>query len=307
MSEKPKLDSVRGADLAIPQEVRSFDKTPMFSALHAQRYLRQNLILEIEQTCRARNRPATLICYVSNGKAISRDDFVGIIDLLQNIPASSAIDLLLHTPGGDVDAAEKIIRVIRKKVGDDGMLRVVVPDFAKSAGTLMALGANSIVMSDCSELGPIDPQFSLMGEDGTPSLCSVLSYLSAFERAKRDFLKNPNDPAAMLAFQYFNPVAVKRFEGIHQRVRTSAENLLKPRGLPWTKIVSELLNMEQLLSHGQMVGYQEAAGMGLSIDYLDMGDSLWRKYWLLYSHLRLAVSQVGQRIFESTYVSLTLQ
>ena len=66
-----------------------------------------------------------------------------------------------------------------------GRLRVIVPDFAKSAGTLIALAADKIVMSDSSELGPIDPQFLKKDGDGNARWLSVLSYLKAYENLWR--------------------------------------------------------------------------------------------------------------------------
>lgn len=49
--------------------------------------------------------------------------------------SDKAFEQLIHTGGGDIDAAEKVNRIVRAKVGT-GTLRVVVPDYAKSAGTL---------------------------------------------------------------------------------------------------------------------------------------------------------------------------
>ncbi|TJW70781.1 MAG: hypothetical protein E5X43_33855, partial [Mesorhizobium sp.] len=133
----------------------------MFTAMNAARYQRQSLIREIEV-----NHPQ-LLCYVAGNKApVDRADTLGFVDMLHNVTPGDPIDLMLHTPGGDVDAAEKLITLVRGAVGEQGQLRVIVPDYAKSAGTLMALGANSIVMSDSSELGPIDPQVSLKDGNG---------------------------------------------------------------------------------------------------------------------------------------------
>src|SRR5690242_9792945 len=106
------------SDLAIPPELRSYDKTPMFSAMQWQRYVRQSLIREIEEDCRMLGRPATLICYVAHLQAqVDRTDILSFVDLLHNIPQGQPIDVLLHTPGGDIDAAEKLIRMVRQKVG----------------------------------------------------------------------------------------------------------------------------------------------------------------------------------------------
>ena len=148
-----------------PKEARTkassspaIEKTPMFTAMNAARYQRQTLIREIEA-----DNPQ-LLCYVA--APVDRSDTLGFVDMLHNARKGEPIDLMLHTPGGDVDAAEKLITLVRSQVGEEGQLRVIVPDFAKSAGTLISLGATTILMSDCSELGPIDPQISLKDIDG---------------------------------------------------------------------------------------------------------------------------------------------
>src|SRR5438045_2560440 len=87
-------------------------KTPMYEAIHAARYHRQALIRRIEEEYGHR-----LICYVS-GKAasIDRDDTAGFMELLHNIQPGESIDLLLHTKGGDVDAAEKMMAMVQAAV-----------------------------------------------------------------------------------------------------------------------------------------------------------------------------------------------
>src|SRR5207247_2870311 len=136
-------------------------KTPMFEATHAARYARQAAIKAIEERC-----GCALICYVAGRAApLESDDTIGFVDLLHNVERGQNLDLLLHTGGGDMDAAEKLISMVRSTVGDK-RLRIIVPDFAKSSGTLMALGANKILMSDSSELGPIDPQIILADAHG---------------------------------------------------------------------------------------------------------------------------------------------
>ena len=63
----------------------------------------------------------------------------------------------------------------RRRVGTS-RLRMIVPDLAKSAATLMVLGADSILMSDTSELGPIDPQVVLADGNGKHIRHSIQSY-----------------------------------------------------------------------------------------------------------------------------------
>src|SRR6266705_3201452 len=65
------------------------------------------------------------------------------------------IDLVLHTPGGLVLAATQIARAIFTR---KGKVTVFVPHYAMSGGTLLALAADEIVMSEYAVLGPVDPQ-----------------------------------------------------------------------------------------------------------------------------------------------------
>ena len=134
-----------------------------------------------------------VICYVA-GKltSIERDDILAFVDLLCRIDPGRDIDLILHSGGGDIDAAEKLISMVRDKV-KDGVLRVIVPHYAKSAATLMALGADSIVMSDSSELGPIDSQVPFPDGQGGWMTYSALSYLEAYKRFTRELRENPGD------------------------------------------------------------------------------------------------------------------
>src|ERR1700730_14598164 len=65
------------------------------------------------------------------------------------------VDLVLHTPGGLVLAATQIARAIFTR---KGKVTVFVPHYAMSGGTLLALAADEIVMSEYAVLGPVDPQ-----------------------------------------------------------------------------------------------------------------------------------------------------
>lgn len=87
---------------------------------------------------------------------IERDDVLSVINELSKIKTSkeeSRIDLILSSGGGNPHAAYQIIKIIRSKCSE---LNIVVPLFAKSAATLMALGGDRIYMGPQSELGPLD-------------------------------------------------------------------------------------------------------------------------------------------------------
>lgn len=88
-------------------------------------------------------------------KMIDIEDSEQILRAIRETPDDMPIDLILHTPGGLVLAAEQIARaLIRRK----GKVTVFIPHYAMSGGTLIALAADEIVMDKNAVLGPIDPQ-----------------------------------------------------------------------------------------------------------------------------------------------------
>jgi hypothetical protein len=283
-----------------PSTQEGLTKTPMYEAIHAPRYHRQALMRTIGEGLDCR-----LICYVSGRAAtIDRDDVAGFMEMLHNIPPETNVDLLLHTRGGDVDAAEKMMTLVQATVGA-GQLRVIIPDFAKSAGTLMALGADALIMSDSSELGTIDPQI-WSGDGHGKEIChSVLSYLDAFKIQSEALRKNPGDPVARVMLEKLDPTTLRNFEAIRDRARNFAEDQLKRKGRNFSQIAAALMDTTRWPSHGQMVKWQDAKDLGLPVEYLPPRSAEWQRYWQLYCLLRMAVKD-RQNIFESAHASLIL-
>jgi ClpP class serine protease len=88
---------------------------------------------------------------------INLEDAQTIIAAIKETPPNQPIDMILHTPGGLVLAAMQIARAVE---AHPARVRVMVPVYAMSGGTLVALAADEIVMGEFSVLGPIDPQLA---------------------------------------------------------------------------------------------------------------------------------------------------
>ncbi|HWX26342.1 MAG TPA: ATP-dependent Clp protease proteolytic subunit, partial [Steroidobacteraceae bacterium] len=99
---------------------------------------------------------------------IDVNDSEEVLRAIQMTADDVPLDIVLHTPGGLVLAALQIARAIR---GHKAKVTVLVPHYAMSGGTLIALAADEIVMSRHSVLGPIDPQ---LGESPAASLIKVV-------------------------------------------------------------------------------------------------------------------------------------
>jgi ClpP class serine protease len=91
--------------------------------------------------------------------SISIDDSEAVLRAIRFTPPEQPIDVILHTPGGLVLAAEQIAKAL---VEHKGKVTVFVPHYAMSGGTLIALAADEIVMDPNAVLGPVDPQIGDM-------------------------------------------------------------------------------------------------------------------------------------------------
>jgi ClpP class serine protease len=88
---------------------------------------------------------------------ISLEDAQTIIAAIKQTPKDRPIDFIIHTPGGLVLAAMQIARALE---AHPARVRVMVPVYAMSGGTLVALAADEVLMGEFSVLGPIDPQLA---------------------------------------------------------------------------------------------------------------------------------------------------
>lgn len=86
---------------------------------------------------------------------IDLNDAEDVLDAIRRTPPNKPLEFILHTPGGLVLPALQIARAIK---AHPGRTTVFVPHYAMSGGTLLALGADEIVLSQHAVLGPIDPQ-----------------------------------------------------------------------------------------------------------------------------------------------------
>jgi len=86
---------------------------------------------------------------------IDVEDSEAVLRAIRLTPDTVPIDLVAHTPGGLVLASEQIARALHRH---PARVTVIVPHYAMSGGTLLALAADEIVMDENAVLGPVDPQ-----------------------------------------------------------------------------------------------------------------------------------------------------
>ena len=124
--------------------------------------------------------------------SVNLGDVQGFMEAVSNI-RERELDLLLHSPGGSVEAAEAIMSYLRTRFDH---IRGVVPLAAMSAATMMALACDEIIMGAHSQLGPIDPQLTISTPEG-PRSAPAQAILDQFEKAKEE-CQDPKNIAAWL-------------------------------------------------------------------------------------------------------------
>jgi ClpP class serine protease len=133
---------------------------------------------------------------------IDIEDSEQVLRAIRFTPPDMAIDLVLHTPGGLVLAAEQIAFALKRR---QGKVTVFVPHYAMSGGCLLALAADEIVMDQNAVLGPVDPQLGT-----AQSSFAAASVLRALEQP------NPNRDDTTLIL---GDLAEKALRQVHATVR----------------------------------------------------------------------------------------
>ncbi len=112
---------------------------------------------------------------------INDGDITGLMNACHGLKEreSLGLDLLLHTPGGSIGATEAIVNYLRQMFGRN--IRVIVPQIAMSAGTMIALSSKQIIVGKQTSLGPIDPQIF-----GIPANLIIEEFTQAQEELSED-------------------------------------------------------------------------------------------------------------------------
>jgi ClpP class serine protease len=172
---------------------------------------------------------------------IDVNDAEEVIRAIRMTDPAVPIDLVLHTPGGLALACLQIARAVKAR---KGKVRVLVPHYAMSGGTLIALAANEILMDSHAVLGPVDPQ---LGEFPAASLLKVV---------KTKDVNDVHDKTLIMA-----DVAEKAL----QQIRSEVMELLADK-MPAEKAAGAADRLSQgTWTHDHPISPQEAAEMGLPV------------------------------------------
>lgn len=211
--------------------------------------------------------------------SITDEDLQAFMEAIHGLKGDK-LDLILHTGGGSAEATDAIVTYLRQKFND---IRVIIPQAAMSAGTMLALAADEIIMGKHSFIGPIDPQFILNTPVGVQAV-PAQAIMEQFKKAQKDCADNPKNLNSWLPMlsQYGPALLVQCQNQIvfgRDLVKTWLENYMfkGEDGKKAEKISEFLSNHDNFKTHGKHISITQAKEIGLKILDLESDQDLQEK------------------------------
>lgn len=205
-------------------------------------------------------------------------------ELITGADRTQDLHLLLDSPGGDGETA---IRLVRSAQARCRQLTVLVPNQAKSAGTILLMGAHHILMGPTSDLGPVDPQFAHPDRQG---LYSAKDLIAAVEHAEAAIADTPDTyPLYASLLADVTAVMVQQARSALDRTEDLVKEALASNGDRDEEDVEEIAAaLKQTLvdlptNHGAVFGAADARKVGLPVVEIDPDSQQWKLIWLLWT------------------------
>lgn len=296
-SEPPKLPEIP-ITLVLAQEKLEWDEK--FQNQRANMRLQLISALQVK-------RKSTVLAYFSES-TLDYEDADLINDLLSNLGHIKKLDLFLQSPGGIIDAAYKIVCLCREYCDSFGVL---VPYRAKSAATLIALGADEILMGPSSEIGPIDPMIEVKNPERGSTWIPAQSIRDTLKLFDTEVGQDPNRSLLFMpVMSKIDPWILGAYERALKSSQQYAEALLskymlKTDSASAKKVAEDLAT--GYYSHGYAIDRRIAKEqLKLNVVFADAEKELWDYMWRLYKlYEALLKEKLGiQAIFETSKVRL---
>lgn len=229
--------------------------------------------------------------------AIDCTDIPAVQDQLENM-SGDAIDIVLETPGGPGEVVEDIVKLIRARYKSVGM---IVPGYAKSAGTIFAMAGDEILMGRSSSLGPIDGQLRLAGG----KISSADAFLEGFAKIKEEAENRKHlTPAYIPILLNISPGEIQKCENVRAFSRHLVAGWLADYkfkfwrkhsdGRPVTcedrrnraeEVAASLCSRSKWITHNRSIKIEDLEELRVKITNYDrvakLGDAITRYYALL--------------------------
>lgn len=242
---------------------------PQAAADFLDKYLKNYLKMLSEKTNR------NVILYFSSflTKQLSNDTLINDLDInafmenVHGLDKKKGLDLILHTPGGDLAATEQIITYLKTCFGGD--VRAIIPQMAMSGGSMIAVSCKSVLMGKQSSLGPFDPQLN-----GIP--CQ--SAIREFNKAMDDVSRNPASLGLWQAIlTKLNPTFLTLCEQADELAEELTEKILSDKDISSdvkSRIKEVFAKNDDSKTHSRHIDRDKCKEAGLDVIDLDADDEL---------------------------------
>ncbi len=209
--------------------------------------------------------------------SITDEDIQGLMEVIHGLKGEN-LDLILHSPGGSAEATEAMVCYLRKKFSN---IRVIIPQAAMSAATMLACASDRIVMGKQSSIGPIDPQLILQTQVG-PQLVPAQAILDQFDLAKKE-VQDPKRLGVWLPILgQYGPALLIQCQNALNLSRALVNEWLKnymfkdnrKKNEVAKSVADYLANHKNFQTHARHIDRDQAKKIGLVIDDLEADQNL---------------------------------
>lgn len=250
-------------------------RTPLFEAQHSERYARQRLIGDYQK-----KTGANLIVMIDQ---IFPDNMTYLEELLHQCDPSKPVHMLLASPGGDGETAIRIVRSIQSRCTQ---LTILIPDMAKSAATILCLGADKLIFGPGGDLGPVDPQMRFA--NGT--LASAKEIVEAVDEAERRITANPETfPLFANLLAEVNMLMVEQARSALTRSEALVTEALSANSQRTPEEIQHLAEtlksplIDDPASHSAVIPVDSAKQFGLPAEAANYTSETWQIVWALWT------------------------
>lgn len=296
--------------------IKAKGQDPVISRVMAERdqdfSTRKTLFYEIEKLL---GRPVVTY-FTSFNYPVGLDD--GDVDmlegLLQAMDLSNGLALIISSLGGDGVAAERMINICKcySKTND---FWAIIPGKAKSAATMVCLGAAKIYMGAASELGPVDPQIVILDEKNIPRYISVFhvvdSYSELFRKAIQE--KDGKIEPYLQQLSKYDASIISHYNSLIELAEDISIKALKKgmmKDVDEAQIKDQIkifLKPQKTKIHGRPIFRDDAKTAGLIIENIDTNERLGKLIYELYIRSRFYADRQVAKLIESKENSAYVQ
>ncbi|RAR51700.1 serine dehydrogenase proteinase [Paraburkholderia unamae] len=210
-------------------------------------------------------------------------DIQGLMEVMKGID-STELDLVIHSPGGSIDAAEAFVRYLRSKFQH---IRAIVPYAAMSAATMICMACDEVVMGKHSFLGPIDPQFVMQTPLG-PRAVPAQAIVEQFNKAQKEISGDQSKLASWIPMLgQFGPDLLIRCDNANALSKKLVEEwltsyMLKDNPAQARATAEWLANHTEHKTHSRYLARETLQAKGIKILPLEKDETLQDEVLSLY-------------------------